>query len=283
MTAPMPMPVKVRKTRKPLSETAPDVILLVLGIAGLVLSGWSLGTLMHGEAHAPWPVAIFAVAVFDLVALASGVLVYTRRSDPWSAVGARIAMTLALVASSVVNGAHGYALGGWTTAAVLAAAPLAFEIVFELRHRTLTALVWVLFRKEAMARLRFDAWTRIAPQDPAPDASRIVEVKGATVEELASKIRELERANTREQIANTEANTEFARSVADTELAPATSANTVFGFAANTPNMAELVREQIANTTENTAAVAAVMAIIPNANRASVAAAVRRERARQGS
>lgn len=184
MTAPMPMPVKIPKIRKPLSETAPDVILLVLGIAGLVLSGWSLGTLMHGEAGAPWPVAVFAVAVFDLVALAAGILVYTRRADPWSAAGARIAMTVALVFSAVVNGAHGYALGGWTTAAVLAAAPLAFEIVFELRHRTLTALVWVLFRKEAMARLKYDAWTRIAPQDPGPAVGRIVEVQGATVEEL---------------------------------------------------------------------------------------------------
>lgn len=161
MTIP-PMPVKEKRSRKPRLSSVPDYILFVLGVAGLVLSGWSLGTLLHDTAGAPWAVAVFAVAVFDLVALASGVLVYLRRADPWAAGGARLTMTLALLASAVVNGAHGAVLGGWTTAAVLAAAPLAFEVVFELRHRTLTALVWVLFRKESFNRLRFDAWTRIA-------------------------------------------------------------------------------------------------------------------------
>lgn len=183
-----PMPVKLKRSRRPLSDTVPDVILAVLGVAGLVLSGWSLGTLMHDTAGAPWLVAVFAVAAFDLVALAAGVLVYARRADPWSAAGARAVMTLALMASSAVNGAHGYALGGWTTAAVLAAAPLAFEVVFELRHRTLTALVWVLFRKEAFNRLKFDAWERIAMKvdgsqmtvsgAPADVARTIQELKG---------------------------------------------------------------------------------------------------------
>lgn len=44
------------------------------------------------------------------------------------------------------------------------------------------------------------------------------------------------------------------------------------------PSMADLVREHVANTTDNRAAVDAVMAAKPDANRASVAAAVRRER-----
>ncbi|AZQ39650.1 hypothetical protein EJ357_44630 [Streptomyces cyaneochromogenes] len=157
-----PMPVKERKARRPIAEVFPDFALFVLGVAGLVLSGWSLSTLLHDQAGAPWPVALFAVAVFDVVAMAACFLVYQRRADPWAAAGARLTMTGALVASAVVNGAHGYALGGWTTAAVLAAAPLAFEVVFELRHRTLTGLIWVLFRKEAMTRLKLDAWERIA-------------------------------------------------------------------------------------------------------------------------
>jgi len=50
--------------------------------------------------------------------------------------------------------------------------------------------------------------------------------------------------------------------------------------AANTPrpNMATLVREQIADTPNNATAVRNVLAIMPGANKASVAAAVRRER-----
>ncbi|MFJ5266183.1 hypothetical protein ACIQAC_37555 [Streptomyces sp. NPDC088387] len=157
-----PMPVKERKARRPIAEVFPDFALFVLGAAGLVLSGWSLSTLLHDQAGAPWLVALFAVAVFDVVAMAACFLVYQRRADPWAAAGSRLTMTGALLASAVVNGAHGYALGGWTTAAVLAAAPLAFEVVFELRHRTLTGLIWLLFRKEAFNRLKHDAWERIA-------------------------------------------------------------------------------------------------------------------------
>jgi len=186
MTTYPPMPTKTKRARRPLADVVPDVILAVLGVAGLVLSGWSLGTLMHDTAGAPWPVAVFAVAVFDLVALAACVLVYQRREDPWAAAGARLAMTGALVASAVVNGAHGYALGGWTTAAVLAAAPLAFEVVFELRHRTLTALIWVMFRKQAMSRLKYDAWTRIA----VDTGSERITVNGSP-EDIATTVREL--------------------------------------------------------------------------------------------
>lgn len=162
-----PMPDRRRARRRPFLDAVPDYILVILGVGGLSLSGWSLGTLLHNNAHAPWPVAVFGVAVFDLLALLATLLVYQRRTDPWSAVGARTVMMLAMTASAIVNGAHGYSLGGWTTAAVLAAAPLAFEVGFELRHRTLTALVWALFRREAMWRLRYDAWTRIALRVPA--------------------------------------------------------------------------------------------------------------------
>ncbi|MGQ4349708.1 hypothetical protein, partial [Streptomyces sp. SAS_275] len=44
------------------------------------------------------------------------------------------------------------------------------------------------------------------------------------------------------------------------------------------PSIADLAREQIANTPSNAAATDAVMALLPDANRDSVAAAVRRER-----
>ncbi|MFE1441573.1 hypothetical protein [Streptomyces sp. NPDC058739] len=191
-----PMPTRQKKPRRPLAETVPDVVLAVLGVAGLVLSGWSLGTLMHDTAGAPWLVAVFAVAVFDLVALAAGVLVYGRRRDPWAAAGARAVMTLALAASSVVNGAHGYALGGWTTAAVLAAAPVAFEVVFELRHRTLTGLVWILFRREAFNRLKADAWQRIAVE---VEGGRVTAVSGSP-EDIARTVRGLQGAQTASEL-----------------------------------------------------------------------------------
>lgn len=163
-----PMPVKPPKPRKepkpkrPLHATVTDGLLVLLAAASLGLSGWSLATLLM-EAGAPVWVACLGVGVFDLVALAAGLQVYARRSAPHTAGGARMVMMLALIASSIVNGAHGVALGGWTTAVVLAAAPLSFEIVFELRHRTLTALIWILFRREAALALRRDAWERIAP------------------------------------------------------------------------------------------------------------------------
>lgn len=157
-----PKPPRVKKPPKPAHARVTDLLLAVLAAASLGLSGWSLATLLQA-AGAPIWVAGLGVGVFDLVALAAGLQVYARRDAPHTAGGARLVMMVSLIASSVVNGAHGAALGGWTTAAVLAAAPLSFEVVFELRHRTLTALVWVLFRKETALALRRDAWTRIAP------------------------------------------------------------------------------------------------------------------------
>ncbi|MFF4450920.1 hypothetical protein [Streptomyces sp. NPDC001502] len=168
-----PMPVKPPKPRReprpkrPMHANITDGLLVLLAAASLGLSGWSLATLLM-EAGAPVWVACLGVGVFDLVALAAGLQVYARRSAPHTAGGARLVMMAALIASSVVNGAHGVALGGWTTAVVLAAAPLSFEVVFELRHRTLTALIWVLWRRQAWTALRRDAWERIAPVAAGP-------------------------------------------------------------------------------------------------------------------
>ncbi|MFG2299180.1 hypothetical protein [Streptomyces sp. NPDC048603] len=171
--APMPVkppkPPKQPRQKQPLHTSVTDVLLAVLAVASLGLSGWSLATLLM-DAGAPVWVAVLGVGVFDVLALAAGLQVYARRNAPHTAGGARLVMMAALIASSVVNGAHGLALGGWTTAVVLAAAPLSFEICFELRHRTLTALIWVLFRREAALALRRDAWARIAPVVAASDA-----------------------------------------------------------------------------------------------------------------
>nr|MDT0522083.1 hypothetical protein [Streptomyces sp. DSM 41633] len=169
--APMPVkpprPRREPKPKRPMHANITDGLLVLLAAASLGLSGWSLATLLM-EAGAPVWVACLGVGVFDLVALAAGLQVYARRSAPHTAGGARLVMMAALIASSVVNGAHGVALGGWTTAVVLAAAPLSFEVVFELRHRTLTALIWVLWRRQAWTALRRDAWERIAPVAAGP-------------------------------------------------------------------------------------------------------------------
>ncbi|MEU8466229.1 hypothetical protein [Streptomyces sp. NPDC029003] len=162
-----PKPPRAPRVKRPAHAVLTDVLLVVLAVASLGLSGWSLATLLM-EAGAPVRVAALGVGVFDLMALAAGLQVYARRSAPHTAGGARLVMMLALIASSIVNGAHGVALGGWTTAVVLAAAPLSFEVVFELRHRTLTALIWMLWREQAWTALRRDAWERIAPVAAAP-------------------------------------------------------------------------------------------------------------------
>ncbi|MDQ1041777.1 DUF2637 domain-containing protein [Streptomyces sp. V4I2] len=158
------MPVKTKRTA---SSTVNDLIVAGLAVASFVLSGWSLSTLLMG-AGTPKPVAIFAVGVFDGLALLAALQVYERRHEPYKAFGARLVMMLALLASSVVNAAHGQDMGGWTTAVVLGAAPLAFEIAFELRHRSMTGLIWVLFYKEAKAALDRDVWVRIAPATEPP-------------------------------------------------------------------------------------------------------------------
>lgn len=157
--APMPeaAPPKAR------AAAAVDLLLVLLAAGSLALTAWSLSTLLHDRAGAPWPIAGLGVAVFDLPAVSASFLVYHRRKAPHTALGARIVMTLALLGSAVVNGAHGAMMGGWTVAAILAAAPLSLEVVFELRHRTLTLAIWFLFRRQAYDALRRDAWERIAP------------------------------------------------------------------------------------------------------------------------
>ncbi|MEU3620732.1 DUF2637 domain-containing protein [Streptomyces sp. NPDC006872] len=158
------MPVKPKRTT---SSTINDLIVAALAVASFALSGWSLATLLM-SAGAPKAVAIFGVGVFDGLALLAALQVYERRHEPYKAFGARLVMMLALLASSVVNAAHGQEMGGWTTAVVLGAAPLAFEIAFELRHRSMTGLIWVLFYKEAKAALDRDVWVRIAPATEPP-------------------------------------------------------------------------------------------------------------------
>jgi hypothetical protein len=163
----MYVPDMPEKPARTWTTNTADVIVAVLAVASFALSGWSLSTLLM-SAGAPKAVAIFGVGVFDGLALLAGLQVYERRHEPHKGFGARLVMMLALLASSVVNAAHGQEMGGWTTAVVLGAAPLAFEIAFELRHRSMTGLIWVMFYKQAKAALKRDVWVRIAPVTEPP-------------------------------------------------------------------------------------------------------------------
>ncbi|MFE3585082.1 hypothetical protein [Streptomyces vinaceus] len=165
----VPMPERPRKPRKDRSLAAADTVLVLLGVGGAVLSGWSLTTLMMG-AGAPWWVAGLALTVLDGVALLAGVMVHHRRHAPHTAAGAQVVLMLAVLASATVNAAHGATMagGGWMTAVVLGAAPLAWETGFALRHRALTVLIWLWWNREARTALRRDAWERIAPVAAGP-------------------------------------------------------------------------------------------------------------------
>lgn len=164
------MPTKPKRERRPITETGPSALLAILAVTALVVSGWSMATLLHDQAQAPWWVASLGVGVFDVLALQAALLVKARRDDPWKAVGAQLVMVISVLSSMVVNGAHGAQLGGWTTSMVLGAAPLTFEVAFAIKYRTLTVLIWLMFRKESMTRLRHEAWSRIAlPESGTPE------------------------------------------------------------------------------------------------------------------
>lgn len=158
------MPAKPDRTP---SSIARDVIVWGLGVVSFGLSGWSLTTLLM-SVGTPLAFALLGVGVFDLLALLAALQVYEQRNEPHKGAGARLVMLLALLASSVVNANHGREMGGWPTAVVFGGAPLVFEIGFEIRHRSLTGLIWVLFFKEAKDALKRDAWVRIAPVAEPP-------------------------------------------------------------------------------------------------------------------
>jgi hypothetical protein len=191
------MPIRpARPPKPPTAERVADAVLLVLGVGGAALSGWSLTTLMLAAGAPAW-VAVLALTVLDGVALLAGVLVYLRRGAPHTAGGAQLVLILAVLASAVVNGAHGYVMpgGGWMAAVVLAAAPLAWEVGFALRHRALTVLVWLWWGAEARTALRREAWERIAP--PAEEAAVTLERADRPAEVPAEVLAALEESGFR--------------------------------------------------------------------------------------
>lgn len=159
------MPAKTRRTG---TDATTSLIMVLLGLATLAVTGWSMTTLLHDVAGAPWWVAGLGVGVFDLLALQAALLVKARHGQPWKAAGAQLVMIVAVAVSAAVNGFHGWQLGGWPVAVVLGAAPMSFEVAFAIKHRTLTVLAWLLFGKQTMRRLREDTWVTVA--HPVPDS-----------------------------------------------------------------------------------------------------------------
>lgn len=196
MTFP-PMPVKPKRAPEPVLNWLPDVLLGVLATAAMLISGWSMATLLHDSAGAPWWVSGLGVGVFDVLALLSALLVKLHAPDPWRAAGAQIVMLLAVGASAAVNGAHGANLGGWTTALVFGAAPVTFEIAFAIKFRTLTVLVWLLFGRESFKRLKQEAWERIAIP---VDSGSMTAVSG-TPEAIHATVERLRSSGTRARVA----------------------------------------------------------------------------------
>jgi hypothetical protein len=190
------MPVKPVKTKRPMLTWLPDVLLGILATAAMLISGWSMATLLHDSAGAPWWVAGLGVGVFDVLALLAALLVKIHAPDPWRAAGAQIVMLLAVGASSAVNGAHGANLGGWTTALVLGAAPITFEVAFAIKYRTLTVLIWLLWNKESWKRLKQEAWERIA----IPVDSGQVSFSSGTPDDVAATITRLRNSGTRSKV-----------------------------------------------------------------------------------
>lgn len=109
------------------------------------------------------------------------------------------------------------------------------------------------------------------PTDFNEAAEQVIDVIGEQDREQPTTIAST--PNTvREQIANKAVNSPNADREQDRPTPAAVTPNT------EQPSIADLVREQIANTTDNAVAVRQVLAIRPDANKDSVAAAVRRER-----
>ena len=144
----------------------------LLGVGAVVTFGvgnWSIATVLH-EAGAPWVAAVGAAGVFDLIAVSAAVRVHRLRLTPHRAYGAQIVMLLSLVASMVVNAAHGWAMGSWTVATVLGAVPLAFEIPWAMQHGIKPWAVRRQFKTEARELVRRDVHAALYGMivDPAP-------------------------------------------------------------------------------------------------------------------
>lgn len=159
------------------AEKVYDILLIVLGLVGATVSGWSIATLLHVEGGMPWLFAAVGVGVYDLLAFMAGLMVYIRRHEPHRAVGAQAIMLAAIGGSAYVNYMHGRQVGGDLVALVFGAAPVVFEVAFAMRHNVLSVVTSVLFPRAMWRRYRDGVWINLhtgslpAPSALVPEAS----------------------------------------------------------------------------------------------------------------
>lgn len=176
--------IPVRPTRPAGPGTAVviyDLLLVVLGMVGAAVSGWSIATLLHDAGGMPWMFAYLGVGVYDLLAFMAGLMVYIRRDEPHRAVGAQVLMMTAVAGSAYVNYMHGMQLSGNLVALVLGAAPVTFEVGFAMRHNVLSLVTAILFPRAMWRRYRDGVWIKLhtgslpavsgSPAEALPEAS----------------------------------------------------------------------------------------------------------------
>lgn len=263
-------------------------MVLALTLVAVAWSTWSIGELLHGG------IGYLAAIVFDLSWGTALILEWKSRFDPdkrafpqllgWGL----LAVTMGAIFWHAWPDLR-YAVVGATVSGVAKILWLGIMKHIEvdltqrdrddLRDRTSRGHVRMAFAAVDRAVMRTDAHTEAV--------RRSLETSQPAVLELVASGQDAEPAEIQraaEQIANTR---EHAREHGEhVREHIASTANTTPLNRANTvrehPNMADVVREQIANTASNSDAITNVLAIIPNANPQSVGAAVRRERRKAG-
>lgn len=159
------------------AEKVYDALLVVLGLVGATVSGWSIATLLHDRGGMQWAFAAVGVGVYDLLAFMAGLMVYIRRHEPHRAVGAQAIMLAAIGGSAYVNYMHGRQVGGDLVALVFGAAPVVFEVAFAMRHNVLSVVTSLLFPRAMWRRYKDGVWVKLhtgslpAPSALVPEAS----------------------------------------------------------------------------------------------------------------
>lgn len=143
------------------AEKVYDVLLVVLGVIGATVSGWSIATLLHDQGGMPWSFAAVGVGVYDLLAFMAGLMVYIRRAEPHRAVGAQAIMLAAIGGSAYVNYMHGRQVGGDLVALVFGAAPVVFEIAFAMRHNVLSVVTSIMYPRAMWRRYKDGVWIKL--------------------------------------------------------------------------------------------------------------------------
>lgn len=161
-----------------------DFLLVVLGMVGAAVSGWSIGTLLHDNGRMPWYFAVLGVGVYDLLAFMAGLMVYIRRAEPHRAVGAQILMLASIGGSAYVNYMHGREIGGDLVALVFGAAPVVFEVAFAMRHNVLSVVTAILFPGTMWRRYKDGVWIKLHTGSLPLSSALVPEASGSPSDDL---------------------------------------------------------------------------------------------------